>query len=67
MRFCCPLHTLQIHALFRHFVQRRKLAQTHYRFNHTVGHVIDLGFSIESSDAEADRAVRQIVARAECL
>src|SRR5271170_6491575 len=65
--FCCPFHTLQVNALFRHLVERRQFAQTQNRFNHAIGYVIDFGFGVESSDSEADRAVRQIVARAQSL
>src|ERR1019366_4995661 len=60
-----PLHALQVHTLFRHFVERRQFAQTQHGFDHAVAYVIDLGFGVESSDAEANRTVCQIVAGAE--
>src|ERR1700722_17144556 len=62
-----PLHIGQIDAFFRHFVQRRKLAQAFDGFDHAICDVIDFGLSIETADAEANRAVSQIVARAQSL
>ena len=63
MRFSSPLHIFQIDAFLRHFVQRRKLPQPLDGLNHAIRHIIDFGFSIESSNAKPNRAVRQIVAR----
>src|SRR5208283_2141818 len=65
--FSCPLHILQVDAFLRHFVERRKFAEALYRLDYAVGYVVDLGGGVEAADAEADRAVRQIVAGAESL
>src|ERR1700686_4076982 len=67
VRFRRPLHTLQVHTFFRHFIEWRQFAQTQYRLNYAVAHVIDLSLGVEAPDTEADRTVRQIVARAESL
>src|SRR5882757_8380103 len=61
----CPLDALQIHAFFRHFVQRREFAQPFDRFDNTVGHVIDFSLGIEAANAEANRAVGEVIARAQ--
>src|SRR6185312_8873850 len=51
---CRPLYALQIHAFFRHFVQRRKLAQAFHGFDDPVGDVIHFGFGVEAADAETN-------------
>src|ERR1700758_3835128 len=62
-----PLHVFQVDAFFGHFVERRKLAQALDRFDHTIGHIVDFRLGIESPNAKANRAMRQVVAGAESL
>src|SRR5215469_15499826 len=62
-----PLHALQVDAFFRHFVEWRKFAQALYRLDYAISDVIDFGVGVEASDAEADGAVRQVIARAQGL
>ena len=67
VRFSRPLYVFQIDAFFRHFVQRRKFAQALDGFDDAIGDVVNLGFGIKTTDAEADGTVRQIVSGAESL
>src|SRR5260370_38909618 len=62
-----PLHIFQVDAFLRHLIERRKFAQPLNRFDDAVGNIIDLGFGIEAPDAEANRAVGQVIACAESL
>jgi len=67
VRFSCPLHSLQIDAFFRHFIKRRQFAQSFDGFDDPICDVIDFGFAVKAADAETDRTVRQVVARAQSL
>src|SRR5260370_3718644 len=62
-----PLHIFQVDAFLRHLIERRKFAQPLNRFDDAVRNIIDLGLGIEAPDAEADRAVGQVIACAESL
>ena len=57
--------TCQIHALFRHLIERRKFAQLRDHVDDAAGDVIDFFFGVEAAQAEADRGVRQVVADAQ--
>src|SRR5260370_22462669 len=62
-----PLHIFQVDAFLRHLIERRKFARPLNRFDDAVRNIIDLGLGIEAPDAEADRAVCQVIACAESL
>src|SRR5260370_36745042 len=62
-----PLHIFQVDAFLRHLIERRKFAQPLNRFDDAVRNIIDLGLGIAAPDAEADRAVGQVIACAESL
>ena len=68
VRFVPPtLHLLQIDAFFHHLVEWGKFAQAFSRLDDAIDNVVDFRFGIEASDSEANRAVRQIVARTQGL
>jgi hypothetical protein len=62
-----PFHVLQVDAFFCHFVERREFTQALDGFDNAIRDIVNLGFGIEAADAETNRAVRQVVARAESL
>src|SRR5258706_7591400 len=62
---CCPLHGIQVHALFVHFPQGRKLAQLADFGPEELDGVVDLLFGGEAADRETDRAVRELVRASE--
>ena len=62
-----PLHGRQIDAFLRQLVQRRHLAKARDHVRQLVCHVIHFFVSGPAAQAEANRRVREIVARAERL
>src|SRR5947209_15619211 len=62
---CCPLHGIQVHALFEHFPQWGKLAQLADLSPQELDGVVDLLLGGEAADGEADRAVGELVRASE--
>src|SRR5689334_2523714 len=58
----CPLNRFEVDPLLVHLVKRRHLAELAHAPDDEVGHVVDLLVGVESSDAEANRRVRQLFA-----
>src|SRR5271163_3563106 len=62
-----PLNLRNIDAFLHHLIERRQLAKFLHDVDQLVGYVIDFGLVVEAAQAEADRAVRDIVAEAQSL
>src|SRR5258707_14120701 len=62
---CCPLHGIQVHALFVHLPQGGELAQFADLGAQELDGVVDLLLGGEAADGEANRAVGELVRAAE--
>jgi len=62
-----PLDLAQVDAFLDHLVERREFAEVLHHVDDLVAHVVDLGLGVEAAQAEADGAVRDVVAEAERL
>src|SRR5512147_263593 len=60
-----PLNGIEVHAFLEHLPQGRELAELRDLALDQVDRVVDLLLGRETSDREADRAVRELVAAAE--
>src|SRR5271163_3512251 len=62
-----PLNLGYVDAFLHHLVERRQLAKLLHDVDQLVRDIINLGLGVEAAQAEADRAVRDIIAKPERL
>src|SRR5450756_2691272 len=62
-----PLNLGEVDSLFDHLVERRQFAELQDHVDELVGDVVHLRLGVEAAKAEADGAVRDVVAEAESL
>src|SRR5207302_1808136 len=62
-----PFDLREVDSFFHHLVQRRKLSQLLHCVDDAIRYIVNLSFRVESSDTEADGAVRHVIAQTQGL